>query len=168
MPLVNITIPVLNEQARLPDGVARLERFLQAQTGAEFEVVIADNGSEDRTPALADSLAQSYPALRVLHLPLRGRGRALKTAWQQSRADILGYMDVDLSTDLAALPPLLGALVSGRFDLAVGSRLDAKSQITRSCRREIISRWSALGLSSPTRSAGSRRSPAPPLTGCCP
>lgn len=138
--LVNVTLPVFNEERRLARSLPRLHAFLAAQCRFPFELVIADNGSTDGTPTLARQLAAAHPGTRVEHLDQRGRGRALKHVWRDSAADILSYMDVDLSTDLAAFPPLLAALVDGGHDVAVGSRLLQASRTRRSLKRELLSR----------------------------
>jgi glycosyltransferase involved in cell wall biosynthesis len=137
---VNVTLPVCNEEAQLASSVSVLCRFLEAHCGFSWEVVIADNGSEDGTRAIAGSLTKQYPGLGLVHLDAKGRGRALKQVWGESEADILSYMDLDLSTDLAAFPTLVKALASGEFDLASGSRLLPGSVTRRSWRREAISR----------------------------
>jgi glycosyltransferase involved in cell wall biosynthesis len=138
--LVNITIPVFSEEARLPGSLPRVHRFLTEHCRFKFEVVIADNASTDQTLQIARSFSQAYEAVRVVHLDQKGRGRALKKVWLESAADILSYMDVDLSTDLSAFSPLIKALISGGFDLATGSRLLANAQVTRSWTREAVSR----------------------------
>src|SRR2546426_6298 len=112
--LINATVPVYNEQKLLVASTQRIISFLESHFSDSYEVVIADNGSTDRTLDLAHELASRYSKIRVLHLHQKGRGRALKTAWTQSAADILSYMDVDLSTDLAALPELICALLPDR------------------------------------------------------
>lgn len=106
----------------------------------DYELVIANNGSTDRTLEIARRLAREYNRVRVLDVPQKGRGGALKRAWLDSRADVLSYMDVDLSTDLAAFPALVGAVAWGEFDLAFGSRLLVQSQVKRGWRRELLSR----------------------------
>ena len=78
--------------------------------------------------------------LRVVHLDQAGRGRALKAVWLASEAEVLSYMDVDLSTDLAHLPELIGGVAEGRADLALGSRLLPASRTTRGWKRELLSR----------------------------
>jgi glycosyltransferase involved in cell wall biosynthesis len=138
--LVNVTIPVFNEEKRLVAAVPKLHRFLPESCPLSFELIIADNGSTDRTWAIAQSLAREYPHTQASHLDLKGRGRALKQAWSGSTADILSYMDVDLSADLKAFPPLIEALASGQYDLATGSRLQSNSLTVRGWRREAASR----------------------------
>ncbi len=138
--LVNVTIPVYNEAERLPRSLPRLHRFLCENCPFDFEMVIADNGSTDETPTLAADLARKHRQVRVLRLEEPGRGRALKRAWRESGADILSYMDVDLSTDLAAFGPLIKPLAEGGFDMAIGSRLLPGSVTTRGWKRDLISR----------------------------
>jgi glycosyltransferase involved in cell wall biosynthesis len=138
--LVNVTLPVFNEAARLPDGFGRLRRFLSENCRFALEVVIVDNASTDGTLDIARQLSREWEGTRVLRLDKKGRGGALKHGWLESQADVLSYMDIDLSTDLAAFGPLVEALASGRFDLAVGSRLRPESATARCWRREAISR----------------------------
>jgi glycosyltransferase involved in cell wall biosynthesis len=137
---VLVTIPVFNGEAQLADSIGRLHRHIEARCAFDFEITIAENGSEDRTLTVATRLSEEYPNVRVAHLGLRGRGRALKQVWSESKADVLSYMDVDLSTDLSAFAPMVQAVASGDFDLATGSRLLPSSQTRRSWRRELISR----------------------------
>ena len=139
-PLVNLTLPVFNESVRLAESVARLRAFLREHSRFTYEVVIADNGSTDQTLAVAEQLSRQWTDVRVVHLPEKGRGRALKRVWTESPADILSYMDVDLSTDLGAFPWLIEALASGKYDVASGSRLLPQSQTARCWKREVISR----------------------------
>ena len=136
---VNVTLPVFNEQAQLAESVGKLRAFLCEQAGLTSEIVIADNGSTDGTVEIADELGRQYPEVHAVHLPLKGRGRALRRVWSESTAEILSYMDVDLSTDLEAFPRLIEPLASGAYDLATGSRLLPASQTTRCWKRELIS-----------------------------
>ena len=137
---VDIVLPVLNEQHVLESSVRRLRRHLDTMGGFEARVVIADNGSADGTLDVALRLAQTLPGVTIVHLGMRGRGRALRNAWTESTADVVAYMDVDLSTDLAALRPLLELVASGHADVATGSRLAPGASVTRGVRRELISR----------------------------
>lgn len=138
--LINITIPVFNEEDRLARSIPRLHRFLSEHCRFDFELVVGDNGSTDCTLEIAWALSRQYVGCRVVHLDEKGRGRALKHVWSASHADVLTYMDVDLSTDLSAFPSLIEALLSGGYDLAVGSRLLNGSVVIRGLKREIISR----------------------------
>jgi len=137
---VNITIPVFNEETRLQRSIPKLHSFLSEHCRFEFEIVIADNASTDRTLEIACSFSEAHPTVRAVHLDQKGRGRALKNVWCETQAEVLSYMDVDLSTDLYAFPPLIEGLVSGGFDVAIGSRLLKPSLTTRGFKREIISR----------------------------
>ena len=135
-----VVIPAFNEETLLERSVARLHGYLSLVRRFEFEIVIADNGSTDRTPAIADSLGRKYSGVRARHLHSKGRGGALKTVWSESQADILSYMDADLSSDLAAFPALISPLADGQFDLATGSRLLDPKRTTRCFHREVTSR----------------------------
>lgn len=139
-PLVNLTLPVFNEEAQLADSVGTVCRFLEARFEFPCEVVIANNGSTDGTQDIADQLERQWPQVRAVHLKEKGRGRALKRVWTESRAEVLTYMDVDLSTDLAAYPALVAAVAGGRHDVAVGSRTLPESRTSRGLKREFISR----------------------------
>jgi putative flippase GtrA len=138
-PLLDLVVPVYNEAHNLEHTVRSTRAFLDG-FGYPTRLTIADNASTDGTLDIARRLADELPAVRVLHLDAKGRGRALKAAWLASDADVLAYMDVDLSTDLAALAPLVAPLVSGHSQLAIGSRLARGSQVVRGVRRELISR----------------------------
>lgn len=138
--LLNVTIPVLNEERRLPACMDRLLPFLQSHSPCPYEVIIADNGSTDSTLGIARSFAASSSPIRVIHLSTRGRGRAIREAWLGSDAGVLSYMDVDLSSDLEAFPLLINAIVKDGFDLAVGSRLLMPNRTRRTLKRELISR----------------------------
>ena len=137
---LDIVVPVYNEQATLESSIRRLHSYLTEFVHDSWRITIADNASTDNTHALAEALAAELSRVTVLHLPVKGRGRALKAAWSSSPADVLVYVDEDLSTDLAALPPLVAPLLSGHSDLAIGTRLDRTSRVTRGGKREFISR----------------------------
>ncbi len=139
-PLIEVVIPVYNEQAALESSVRRLHAFLTLNLPYAWRIVIADNASTDATYFIGRELARELPHLSVLHLREKGRGRALRAAWSASDADVVCYMDVDLSTDLRALLPLVAGLVSGHSDVAIGTRLAPGSRVLRSPKRELISR----------------------------
>lgn len=138
--LVNVTIPVFNEAKILPSSIATLHTFLTKHCRFEWEIVIANNASTDTTLEVAKRLSRELTSVRIVHLDQKGRGRALKKVWSESGADILSYMDVDLSSNLFAFPPLIEALISGGFDIGIGSRLLKASTTRRSFKREVISR----------------------------
>jgi glycosyltransferase involved in cell wall biosynthesis len=133
-------VPVLDEEAVLRANVERLVDHLERRFPFTWRVSIVDNGSSDATAAIAEQLAEEIPEVRAIHLERRGRGLALRTAWETSDAAVLAYTDVDLSTDLDALLPLVAPLLSGHSDLAIGSRLSSGSSVVRGPRRELISR----------------------------
>jgi putative flippase GtrA len=137
---IDVVVPVHNEQTALQDSVRRLHEFLALEMPYSWRIVIADNASTDATLAMARALAFELEHVTVLRLDRKGRGRALREAWTSSDADVLCYMDVDLSTDLRALLPLVSSLVAGHSEVAIGSRLAAGARVVRGAKREVISR----------------------------
>ena len=140
VPVLDVVVPVYNEEATLADSVYRLHRHLRDQFPFPARITIADNASVDDTPRIAEELAAELDDVRVVRLEQKGRGRALHAVWSTSDAPVLAYMDVDLSTDLAALAPLVAPLISGHSDLAIGTRLGRGARVVRGPKREIISR----------------------------
>ena len=139
-PMVDIVIPVHNEERGLRVSVLRLHAYLTQQFPFSARITIADNASTDSTPAVAAELAEELPEVRVLRLKEKGRGRALAAAWLTSDARVVSYMDVDLSTDLSALLPLVAPVISGHSQVSIGSRLVTGARVTRGPKREVISR----------------------------
>jgi SAM-dependent methyltransferase len=137
---VDIAIPVLNEERTIENSLRALTETLSAECPYEWSVTVVDNGSTDRTWSLANSFAATNPNTRAIRLDQRGRGGALKAAWSTSTADVVAYMDVDLSTGLESLRPLLDPIVAGESDISIGSRLAPGAMIERSVQREVISR----------------------------
>jgi putative flippase GtrA len=139
-PVLDVVVPVHNEQAAVEPSVRRLHAYLSESFPLAWQITIADSGSSDATWPTACRLAHELPGIRVVRVVQKGRGLALRTAWESSEAAVLAYMDVDLSTDLAALLPLVAPLVSGHSDLAIGTRLAASARVVRGPKRELISR----------------------------
>ncbi|MFJ5778580.1 glycosyltransferase [Streptomyces sp. NPDC093094] len=139
-PVLDVVIPVYNEEKDLGPCVLRLHGHLARTFPYPFRITVADNASTDGTPHVAERLAARIPEVRSVRLEQKGRGRALGAVWSASEAPVLAYMDVDLSTDLNALLPLVAPLISGHSDLAIGSRLSRSSRVVRGARREFISR----------------------------
>ncbi|MFF0475336.1 glycosyltransferase [Streptomyces sp. NPDC004284] len=139
-PVLDVVIPVYNEEKDLEPCVRRLHEHLLRTFPYGFRITVADNASTDTTPDVAAALAAEVPEVRSVRLEQKGRGRALRTVWSASDAPVLAYMDVDLSTDLNALLPLVAPLISGHSDLAIGSRLARSSRVVRGPKREFISR----------------------------
>jgi putative flippase GtrA len=138
--VLDVVVPVYNEEATLADSVYRLHRHLREQFPFPARITVADNASVDGTSRIAEELAAELDDVRVVRLEEKGRGRALHAVWSTSDAQVLAYMDVDLSTDLAALAPLVAPLISGHSDLAIGTRLGRGARVVRGPKREIISR----------------------------
>ena len=138
--VVDVVVPVYNEETDLGPSVRRLHAYLDLHLPVTYRITIADNASTDRTWEIAEDLASTLPHVSAVRLEEKGRGRALHQVWSASDADVLAYMDVDLSTDLAAVLPLIAPLLSGHSDLAIGTRLARGSRVVRGTKRELISR----------------------------
>jgi putative flippase GtrA len=150
---VDIVVPVHNESQQLAASITSLRTYLDASFPFVTSITIADNASTDGTSEIADDLAATHSGVRVLHLEQKGRGRALRAAWSESTASVVSYMDVDLSTGLDALLPLVAPLLSGHSDVAIGTRLAPGAHVVRGARRELISRSYNLLLRTALRSA---------------
>ncbi len=138
--VVEVVVPVYNEQRILDASVRRLRRYLDTRFPLTTAIVIADNASTDGTWPVAAALGAELDGVNAVHLDRKGRGLAVRTTWLSSRAPVVAYMDVDLSTDLDALLPLVAPLLSGHSDVAIGSRLAPGARVKRSLKREVISR----------------------------
>ncbi|MEV6251909.1 bifunctional glycosyltransferase family 2/GtrA family protein [Nocardia sp. NPDC051911] len=150
-PVLDVVIPVYNEETDLGVCVRRLHAHLREGFPFPARITVADNASTDATLQVAQLLAEELDDVRVVHLSAKGRGRALRAVWEHSDAQVVAYMDVDLSTDLNALLPLVAPLITGHSDLAIGTRLDAASRVVRGPKREIISRCYNLLLKASLR-----------------
>ena len=139
-PQVEIVVPVFNEEHALGRSIRRLHRHLSDGFPFTWRIVVADNASTDGTLAVARQLEHELDGVSVLHLERKGRGRALRAAWSATDAEVACYMDVDLSTDLRALLPLVAPLLSGHSELAIGTRLASGARVERGPKRELISR----------------------------
>ena len=139
-PFIDIVVPVLNEEKILQKSITTLDEYMAKHLPYRYQITIADNGSQDKTLEIAKNLVKKHQSVRVVSLAERGRGRALKRVWQNSPADILTYMDVDLSTSLDDFLPMIQPLVAGEAGVAIGSRLLKDSKTSRGVKRELISR----------------------------
>ena len=137
---LEIVVPVFNEEAVLENSISRLTEYLTHEMPSTWKITIADNASTDQTPVIAARLSEQLPNVEYRRLEVKGRGFALRDAWGASQARVLAYLDVDLSTDLAALPPLVAPLLSGHSDISIGTRLGQSSRVSRGPKREFISR----------------------------
>ena len=137
---VEIVVPVLNEERALGPSIRRLAAYLRAGFPFRAVITIADNGSTDGTWTLAQELSAELAEVRAVRLAERGRGRALRQCWLASSAEVVAYMDVDLSSGLEALLPLVAPLMTGHSDVAIGTRLARGARVSRGPRREVISR----------------------------
>jgi len=138
--LVDVVIPVYDEERALGPNVELLLGYLRNEFPFPFRVIVADNASRDATPQVAAELARRHEEVSVLRLEEKGRGRALRNAWGTSRAHVVSYMDVDLSTNLESFLPLVAPIMSGHSELAIGTRLAHQSHVRRQLKREVLSR----------------------------
>lgn len=148
---IEVVIPVYNEERALGMSVRKLHAYLSEHLPYPFLITIADNASIDTTFEIATRLAAELPRVRAVHLDLKGRGRALRQVWGRSDAEVVAYMDVDLSTGLEAFLPMVTPLITGHSDIAIGSRLARGAKVVRGPKREIISRCYNLLLRSALR-----------------
>ena len=137
---VEIVVPVYNEAAQLAERITALRTFLDESFPFRTLVTVVDNASTDDTSRVAGELAAQLRGVAAMRLPRKGRGYALREAWSTSAAPVVAYMDVDLSTSLPALLPLVAPLLSGHRDVAIGSRLARGAHVVRGPKRELISR----------------------------
>jgi glycosyltransferase involved in cell wall biosynthesis len=141
---LDIVLPVLNEERVLERSVRAVHTFASDNLVHEWRILIADNGSTDGTLAIAERLSRDLSNVATMHVAEAGRGRALTQAWLSSDADVFAYMDIDLSTDLEALPKLVSAVADQGYDVAAGNRLGPGSDTSRSLKREVLSRGYVL------------------------
>ena len=138
--VLDVTVPVYNEAHVLESSIATLHAYLSANFPFSWRITVVDNASTDATLDVATRCTERFADVHVLHLDRKGRGLALREAWSRSDAQVCAYMDVDLSTGLDALLPLVAPLITGHSDMAIGSRLAPGASVARGPRREIISR----------------------------
>jgi len=139
--IVDLVIPCYNEEHVLAGSVERVLAWCDQHPEHQWRVVVANNASTDGTLDVARALEAKHPGrVGVQHVPVKGRGIALRITWLTSEADVMAYMDVDLSTDLDHIPELVDPIARGDVDLAYGTRLHPLSQTERSLKREITSR----------------------------
>ena len=137
---LEIVVPVFNEELVLEKSITKLANYLSQEMPSTWQITIADNASTDGTAAVAMRLSAELANVVYRRLNVKGRGYALRDAWGASSAKVLAYLDVDLSTDLRALPPLVAPLLSGHSDVSIGTRLGSSSRVSRGPKREFISR----------------------------
>jgi glycosyltransferase involved in cell wall biosynthesis len=142
MTTVDVVVPVYNEERALPESIPVLQEFLAGPLFPyEWRIIIGDNASIDNTPEVSRRLAEaSNGRVEYVRIERKGRGFALKQIWGASDADIVSYMDVDLSTGLDAFPKMIRGIAEKGYDVGIGSRLAAKSKVTRSLKRRVLTR----------------------------
>lgn len=136
--MITIVIPVYNEELILKGNTLKLFAFCQKNIKSDWQIIISDNNSTDRTPLIARSLAEEFPQIRYFKSPEIGKGSAVINAWQHFKSDIYVFMDSDLATDIKSLPQLISSITSG-FDIVIGSRYLKDSKLDRSLFRKTFS-----------------------------
>ncbi|MFA5128988.1 MAG: glycosyltransferase [Patescibacteria group bacterium] len=135
-----VALPVYNEESILKENALKLYDFLKKNITDNWQIVIADNNSSDRTGEIGKNLEKNFVEIKYLHLPQKGKGWAIRTAWEREKADVYAFMDADLATNLSALPALIAAVSRENYDLAAGARFLPESKVKRSLIRKIVSR----------------------------
>lgn len=135
-----IAIPVYNEEAILAENTTKLYDFLKKNIADDWQIIIADNNSTDRTSDIGKDLGKKFGEIKYLHIPQKGKGRAIRAAWEGGDAEVYVFMDADLATDLSALPALITAVGREKYDLAAGARFHKNSKVKRSLLRKFISK----------------------------
>ena len=138
--LVDVVVPVFDEERTLVRNVEALLAYLRAEFPCRYRIVVADNASTDGTAAIGAELARQNDEVDYLRLERKGRGHALKSAWLASDANVVSYMDVDLSTNLESFLPLVAPILSGHSEVAIGTRLGHSAHVRRRLGREVLSR----------------------------
>jgi glycosyltransferase involved in cell wall biosynthesis len=141
-----IAVPAYNEESILTENVKKIYDFLKNNIAEEWQVIIADNNSSDRTGEVGKNLERNLEKIKYLNIPEKGKGRAIRAAWENVEADVYIFMDADLATDLSSLPALITAISRDNFDLAAGARFHKDSRVNRSLLRKFISRVYRLAL----------------------
>ena len=136
---IDVVLPCYNEISILRSSVERTLQFFNSAPQYNWHLVIADNGSTDRTDELGKTLAEKNDQVSIISIPEKGRGHALHQAWTTSSADIVTYMDVDLSTRIEHLLDLVQLIDRSNCEVAIGTRLSKQSKTKRSLKREITS-----------------------------
>ena len=138
--MVSVVLPAYNEADKLELAVAKISHAL-IEWGYSFEIIIAEDGSMDGTAEQAEELAQELSFVKHVHREKRqGRGTALSNAFKQCRGEVFVYMDLDLSTELKYLKPLVEAITVEGYDFSTGSRMLPESKVERSLSRSISSK----------------------------
>ncbi len=139
MNTVCLVIPCLDEERALRSNIPRLVNHLRTLPGIQWDVVIVDNDSTDSTAVTALELAAQFPEVCLLRQPRRGRGNAIRLAWESRCADVLAYLDADLAVDLTRITQLVTPIINGSADVVYGDRFATGSTVRRSRFREILS-----------------------------
>lgn len=138
MKRADIVIPAYNESKNLEQSLKLLYSYLLKIKNVEWNVIIGENGSKDNTLDVAKKLAKKFPRLKVRHLNIPSRDNTLLTLWGESDADILVYMDADMSTNPKHTQELIDSIFDG-YDIAIGSRIKEGAKVEREGIRVFLS-----------------------------
>jgi glycosyltransferase involved in cell wall biosynthesis len=138
-PLIELVLPVFNEEDVIEDSVVTLNRFMEKNCKFPWQITVFSNGSTDNTVEIGNQLSRRFSRVNFVHIPERGKAKAYKSIWPSSQASIVGFMDADLSTELEAIPKCIDAIKNGA-DIAIGDRHTVGALIERSLKRTMLSR----------------------------
>ncbi len=136
---IDFVIPIYNEERILEKNICRLRNYLINNEKNDWTIIITENGSSDKSLEIAKNLSKKYNKIDYIHTDRKGRGYALRYAFENSKADICLYMDVDLSTGLSAIQEAVLSMKKG-YDIVIGSRYLDDSKVKRSIKRLILSK----------------------------
>ena len=147
---INLLYPVLNERLRLERGIEESIKYLKENIENPYHLTILDNGSDDETPQIAKALEEKYEEVTYVRIEERGVGVAFRKGIEENTSDIVGYMDIDLSTDLKYLKKTIEMFESdSELEYVNGSRFSKESDTTgRKWYRTITSRGLLILLKS--------------------
>jgi len=139
---ISIAVPTFNEEKIIEQRINQLFDFCENNLKKyKWRIIVADNGSTDRTIKIIRKQKQKYSKLEYFHLKKLGKGLAIKKAWQDYLADVNIFMDADLATELKFTIPLINGITEEKYDLTIGSRYHKQSKCKRSLIRSMCSKF---------------------------
>ncbi len=160
MARILITVPTWNEAGIIAQNLRTLHASCQERLNEhDWLIEVADNGSQDQTRQIVETLRHELDRLTLRAIETRGKGGAIRNSWLagEDLFDAFVFLDADLAADIRALPALVEPILSGQADLVCGSRFTVGLLIKRSpCRRSLsfaYRMWQKKVLHLPTEDA---------------